>query len=39
MTHIDRELSMPFIMEIVRCFDYFWKVGQISRLAIGECLA
>ena len=39
MTDIDRELSMPSIMEIVRFFDYFWKVGQILRLAIRECLA
>ena len=39
MTKIDRELSMPCIMEIVKYFDYFWKVGQIRRLATGECLA
>lgn len=30
---------MPCFMEIVRFFDFFWKVGQIFRLAIGECLA
>lgn len=29
---------MPFIMEIVRCFDYFWKVGQMFRIAMSECL-
>ena len=39
MTKNNLELSMPYIMRIVGYFDYFWKVGQILRLAIGECLA
>ena len=36
MTKINREPSMPYIMEIARYFDYFWKVGQILGLAMSE---
>lgn len=39
MAKINRELSMPFFMEIVRYFDYFWKVGQTLRIAMSECSA
>ena len=30
---------MPWIMETVRYYDYFWKGVQMFKLAIGECLA